>query len=98
MWVFGDRLTEQMVENGVIDKKDRELYVFGIQTMAILLLNIFTALFIGCMFHMFVPAVVYLIAFASLRTYAGGYHTGNYVSCYILSCISLCIIFFIDFF
>ena len=95
MWVFGERLTEQMVENGVIDKKDRELYVFGIQTMAILLLNIFTALFIGCMFHMFVPAVVYLIAFAVIRTYAGGYHAGNYVSCYVLSCLILCVIFFI---
>lgn len=95
MWVFGERLTKQMVENGVIDKKERDLYLFGIQTMAILGLNIVTALFIGWIFHMFVPAVVYLISFAILRSYAGGYHAGNYVSCYILSCISLCIIFFI---
>lgn len=93
MGVFGEKLTEQMVENGVIEEKERELYVFGIQTMAILLLNILTALLIGCLFHLFMPAVVYLAAFAVLRTYGGGYHAGNYVRCYVLSCISICIVF-----
>lgn len=82
-------LVQNMVNNGMIDKEDAELYCFGFDTLKTYLYAIVITLGIGFVMHSVVESIVFLIAFKLLRTTAGGYHTSNYFRCFCASSVLL---------
>lgn len=79
------RVTDELVSNEIIDPEDSELYTYGLQQGALMLLNIFTILIVGKIFGMLWESVVFMVTYIPLRTYAGGYHARTQLKCYISS-------------
>ena len=69
-----------------------EVYMYGVEQILINLFNILTALTIGFLFGEILVSVVYVIAFASLRLYAGGYHASTPMRCYALTVASIIVV------
>lgn len=82
---FIQRVTDELVSNNLIDSEDNELYIYGLQQGALIILNILTILFVGRMFGMLWQSVVFMVTYIPLRTYAGGYHARTQWGCYISS-------------
>lgn len=80
-------VTDELVSNKIIDPEDSELYTYGLQQGALMLLNIFTILIVGKIFGMLWESVVFMVTYIPLRTYAGGYHARTQLKCYISSVV-----------
>jgi accessory gene regulator B len=81
------RVTDELVSNKIIDPEDSELYTYGLQQGALMLLNILTILIVGKIFGMLWESVVFMVTYIPLRTYAGGYHARTQLKCYISSVV-----------
>jgi accessory gene regulator B len=66
-----------------------EVYMYGMGQIFNNLFNILTALTIGFLFGETLVSVVYVVAFAFLRSYAGGYHASTPMRCYALTVASI---------
>lgn len=82
-------LSRLMVKEGIIEEEDRDIYMFGIRNGFIILLNLFTAFLIGLFTTKLLLVAVFTIAFMTLRSYTGGYHSESHVFCYISSSLVL---------
>jgi len=79
------RITDSLVNAGVAPVEDRELYEFGIRQGILLVINIATAILIGLLTGMIWQCIVFLLAYNPIRSYAGGFHAGTPMKCYLLS-------------
>lgn len=86
-------LTDFLIKNHKIDQSDEEIYLYGFREGTIYLLNFVTTLILGALFHSITESIVFLIAFVPLRIFAGGIHAKTQVRCYVLSLLTLIIIF-----
>ena len=80
-WKFAN----QLVESGIIDEADADVYMFGFFQMSMLLLNVITSFLIGAAFQLILPCLLLNVAFIPLRTYAGGFHANSPIKCYLYS-------------
>lgn len=78
-------LVNRTIENDIISKDDEELYLYSFQSLIAHLASWLTLAILGATFGCFWETVVFLVLFAPLRIYAGGFHQGSYLSCYISS-------------
>ncbi len=83
---LSEYLTGLLIEVGSIEKKDKNLYRYGIEIIMVMALNIVTVIIIGYAMGMFLECVIFLLLFIPLRSYAGGYHNSSSIKCYFLSC------------
>lgn len=88
------RVTDELVSNKIIDSEDCELYTYGLQQGALILLNILTILIVGKIFGMLWESVVFMVTYIPLRTYAGGYHARTQLKCYISSVVLIVTVLF----
>lgn len=79
------RITDSLVNAGAVPVEDRELYEFGIRQGIFLVINLATAILIGLFMGMIWQCIVFMLAYNPLRSYAGGYHAGTPLKCYLLS-------------
>lgn len=86
---FAEKVTTELVKSQKIKLEDQELYQYGIEQGILILLNVFTALAIGLIFHYLLYVVIFSVAFIPLRSYAGGFHAKTFSRCYILSVLTL---------
>lgn len=82
-------LVDNMVKSGVIQEEDAELYCYGFDTLKAYLCATAVTLGIGGIMHSFWESIIFLIAFKTLRTTAGGYHASSYLRCFFSSGIVL---------
>lgn len=78
-------LVDRTIENDIISKDDEELYLYSFQSLIAHIASWMTLAILGVIFGCFWETVVFLVLFAPLRIYAGGFHQGSYLSCYISS-------------
>lgn len=82
------------------DEDERSIIEFGISLLLSKLLNLVTEIIIGCLFSMLIEAIIFLIAFSFLRSYAGGFHASSLGKCYFFSSttmvVALIIIKYVD--
>lgn len=76
-------LSRRMVERGIIEEEEQEIYQFGIRNGMIILLNVLTAFLIGLITEKLLIVAVFTVSFMVLRSYTGGYHSDSRVFCYI---------------
>lgn len=74
-----------LINKGIIDSSDRELYIFGINQLFLFVVNIITSIIIGIIYGMLLQSIVFSLAYIPLRRYAGGYHSKTPARCYVLS-------------
>lgn len=78
-------LTQYLIEKQVIDEADREVYQYGLLRGVEMLGNLGICMLIAWWLDMVLEGIFFFIFFIPLRSYAGGLHLKNYVSCFILS-------------
>ncbi len=82
------KVVDQMEANSIIEKNNREYYEYVLITMAEHIIAVGTMLIIGMLFQQFVPTVVFLVFFLSLRKRTGGYHADKFWQCYLMTIIT----------
>lgn len=80
-----EKITNRLLRKNVIEYDDFEIYQFGLEQLFSTILNILTTIIIGIVFGELWNAVLFVLAFMMLRTYAGGYHFPTPLGCYLLT-------------
>ncbi|MBQ4530920.1 MAG: accessory gene regulator B family protein [Lachnospiraceae bacterium] len=88
-----NRVTEHivtyLVQQGVIESEQREIYFYGFHRGFVDGINIISLILISLFFGQLLEAVVFIIAFRLLRSYAGGYHAKTQWHCYFLTMFTI---------
>ncbi len=85
--VLAEKLADKAIMSGAIAEDERELYLYAYQALIAQAMSWTSLILIGAMFHSFWGALIYMIFFIPLRTFAGGFHQNNYMRCYLTSLI-----------
>ncbi|MBQ1275208.1 MAG: accessory gene regulator B family protein [Cellulosilyticum sp.] len=86
MFTIAQYLTSQLIKNQIIEQEDQEVYSYGLQlVLSSMFITVFIVI-IGFVLNKGIEAIVFLMALAGLRHYAGGYHANAYEKCFLLSC------------
>ena len=69
----------------IIDIKDRDTYIYGLELLISTLFASVSILLLGFFIGELISAVAYLLVYFFLKSYTGGYHAKHYYQCYIYS-------------
>ncbi len=78
------RITRSLIDNDIINFDDVSIYQYGMEVMLVTIVEIFGMLVLASMFGYLVEAVIFIMAFSSVRVYAGGYHAKTVLKCFII--------------
>ena len=76
-----------LIAKNAIRAEDAELYLYGIQSLGLLLLPFAVALIFGFVFGVVKESILVVFPFIILRKYSGGYHAKHLWQCCILSTV-----------
>lgn len=79
------KIADSLIDVGAVPLEDKDLYEYGIRQGIILVINLATVVLIGLLMGMVWQSVAFLLAYNPIRSYAGGYHAGTQLTCYLLS-------------
>ncbi|MGN0485000.1 MAG: accessory gene regulator B family protein [Lachnospiraceae bacterium] len=71
------RLTEKMIENGIIAEGEREAYLYGLEKLIGKFIGMISVLFFAFLHKTVLPAIVFLVVFCSFRERTGGDHANS---------------------
>ena len=86
------KIVNDLTRSDIVKAEDAEIYIYGINQILMYSINISSALIIGLIFGKFFEAAVFIVAYCSLRSFAGGYHAKTHLRCYVFSVIMLIIV------
>ena len=68
-----------------IEEEDRDLYYLGIEVIVNTIITAMAVLFAGILLHNFWGALLFLVCFANVRSYSGGYHSKTRLRCFVVT-------------
>lgn len=77
-----ERVVKIFIKNNIIHQQDSELYQYGLTLLIKKIFHIVTILLLGTICKKFICTAVFLVAYAGIRKYAGGYHAKSSKGCY----------------
>ena len=80
-------LTNFIIQHSDAKREDADIIAFGVKYGLITLAEILGMVVISFLMREFIPGAVILIAFISIRVYAGGYHAKTLPRCVVMSTI-----------
>ena len=80
------------MKNDVIPEEDKDVCYFGLVFMIHAAMNIITLVTIGVLFNMTREAITFVSFVILLRSYTGGYHSDNSITCYFISVASIILV------
>ncbi|MCH5248345.1 MAG: accessory gene regulator B family protein [Lachnospiraceae bacterium] len=83
------KLTDYILAKDVIEESEFEIYQYGFQSFLELAINIICSIIIAVLLGMKLECIAFFLFFIPLRAYSGGFHMEHYISCLLLSCLSL---------
>lgn len=72
-----------------LDKSQKEVLRFGIQSAMELTINLLASILIMCKMGMVREGILFFVIFIPIRTLAGGYHADTYLRCFVFSVATL---------
>ncbi|NCD09839.1 MAG: hypothetical protein EOL98_10500 [Negativicutes bacterium] len=75
-------IVRKMIDRQAIMENEYELYDYGLQVIISSLVSFISAMAVGFVFQLSLAMFVFLICFALMRMYSGGYHAQSYLICY----------------
>lgn len=78
---FANGLASYLLKKKIVKQDDYEIYTYGIEAILSTLLNTIIVLFLGIAIGMIFETLIFLVAFAILRVYCGGYHSKSHWGC-----------------
>ena len=80
-------LTNFIIQHSDVKREDADIIAFGVKYGLITLAEILGMVVISFLMRELIPGAVILIAFISIRVYAGGYHAKTLPRCVVMSII-----------
>ena len=80
-------LTNFIIQHSDAKREDADIIAFGVKYGLITVAEILGMVVISFLMREFIPGAVILIAFISIRVYAGGYHAKTLPRCVVMSTI-----------
>lgn len=78
---ISNNIADYFFENKMIERNDKDLYIYGLQLIISSLIGIATILCICIILNKFIDSIIFLLCFIILRNYCGGYHANSYLKC-----------------
>ena len=75
-------IVRKMIDRQAIKENEYELYEYGLQLIISSLVSFTSAMAVGFVFQRPLAMFAFLICFALMRMYSGGYHAQSYLICY----------------
>lgn len=73
--------TDYLVKKNVAKQEDREIYIYGFEALFSTLVNTILVIISGILLGILKETIIYVIGFAILRVYCGGYHAKTHIGC-----------------
>ena len=70
------------------ERRKEAVYTYGIEIILSTMIGISSILIVSGLLHEFKLGVIFLLVFAPLRVFTGGYHAVTYFRCFLISNIS----------
>ena len=86
---FAEKISNTMVDRGIVQKEDVELYQYGIENSITVAGNLLASVLFGILTGRLGVVLVFLLFYSTLRTYSGGVHCKSKLGCFILSMLIL---------
>jgi len=74
---------------GESSEEDADIYAYGLEAVIAALFNIVISLFISFLFRGVVEGIIFVLVFALLRRFTGGYHADTHYKCVLTFCALL---------
>lgn len=71
----------KLVENGVIEKENEDIYAYGLEVMLSTVFDVLLTLAIGLIFNKLSEVAIYFVTLVCIRKFTGGYHAKTYLGC-----------------
>lgn len=78
----------EMVNSKVIKKREYFVYKYNLQLICERTITLVPIIGISMLLHQGIGMILFIVSFAVLRKYTGGYHCKTFLGCFILSTIS----------
>ena len=79
---FAKKINEILIQKGVVQKEDAELYQYGIENGIVVAGNLLASGIFGIVTGRPGLVLVFLLFYASLRSYSGGSHCKSRIGCF----------------
>lgn len=82
---FAKKINEILIKKGIVQKEDAELYQYGIENGIVVAGNLLASGIFGIVTGRPGLVLVFLLFYASLRSYSGGSHCKSRIGCFLIS-------------
>lgn len=82
---FAKKINEILIQKGIVQKEDAELYQYGIENGIVVAGNLLASGIFGIVTEIPGLVLVFLLFYASLRSYSGGSHCKSRIGCFLIS-------------
>ena len=82
---FAKKINEILIQKGTVQKEDAELYQYGIENGIVVAGNLLASGIFGIVTGRPGLVLVFLLFYASLRSYSGGSHCKSRIGCFLIS-------------
>lgn len=89
MEYLAKKLTNYILEKGIITEESYEIYEYGFQCFLELSASTVCSIIIAIFLHMLPECLFFFLLFIPLRSFGGGLHLKTYFACFIGSCLIL---------
>ncbi len=80
-----DTITKLMCENDIIEKKDIDIYSYGLELLLNNIITVLLLFLIGFFLGAVGSTIIFTGIFISLKRYTGGFHCSTYGKCLVLT-------------
>lgn len=82
---FAKKINEILIQKGIVQKEDAELYRYGIENGIVVAGKLLASGIFGIVTGRPGLVLVFLLFYASLRSYSGGSHCKSRIGCFLIS-------------
>ena len=82
---FAKKINEILIQKGIVQKEEAELYQYGIENGIVVAGNLLASGIFGIVTGRPGLVLVFLLFYASLRSYSGGSHCKSRIGCFLIS-------------
>lgn len=82
-------IADFFVEKSIIDKNEREIYIYGCEAILSTLTNLLIVIFSGLLTNEVFNMLIFYIVFLIMRKYCGGYHAKTHLRCNIIFTLNI---------
>lgn len=79
------KIVDSMLAEQMITNEDRSIYIYSLQMIMEKVIGYVAIFILAIVFNFFLPTVMFVLFFGTIRKYSGGFHLPKFSSCFIMS-------------